>query len=53
MNHSDRAILYMTAAMVGKLIGMEEWCVYLVIITAVFYTIQAIRQVLSKEGGGK
>jgi hypothetical protein len=46
VNNYDRAILYLIAAMVGRSIGMAEWGVYLAAMTAVFFMLRAVAQVV-------
>ena len=53
MSNSDRAMLYLLVAMVGTSEGADGWCVFLTVITAVFYAVQAILAAQAKEGGGK
>jgi hypothetical protein len=55
MNHSDRAILYLIAALAMKPAGAAEWCVTLTAITSCVYAARAVAGFVwrGKEGGGK
>ena len=56
MNSSDRAILYLIAALVlAKSPGAAEWCVNLAAITSCVYAVRAIAGFVWrwKEGGAQ
>ena len=55
MNHSDRAMLYLIAALAAKSAGASEWCVTLAAITSCVYAARAVAGFVWrwKKGVGK